>query len=233
MWKQVVYNNDVTNYFVNEDGNIKSGYSGKILKPLLKKDGYYECCLYINKKKVSLCIHRLVAQAFLPNPNNYKVVNHINGVKTDNGVKNLEWCSYQQNAIHAWETGLNNSSAMDKEVNQYSLFNEYIRSYKSCAEATRLTGINHIHCAAKGARKSAGGYLWKFTNDNVPLKRTGREKPVAQYDLSNNLIGKYKSISEAAKQTGINRKGINDCCNKKIKSSGGCIWKFLQEEIVQ
>lgn len=233
MWKQIIYNNNKINYFISTNGEVRSGYTNKILKPLLKKGGYYECCLYINTKKVYLCIHRLVAQAFLPNPNNYKTVNHINGVKTDNNVKNLEWCSYQQNAIHAWKTGLNSSANVDKEVNQYTLSGKFIKSYKSCAEATRMTGINHIHCAAKGARKSAGGFLWKFTEDTVPLKQTGRKKSVAQYDLENNFLKSYESVSEAARQTKINRKGINDCCNQKTKTSGGYIWKFLQEEIVQ
>ena len=129
--------------------------------------------------------------------------------------------------------GLNSSANVDKEVNQYTLSCKFIKSYKSCAEATRMTGINHIHCAAKGARKSAGGFLWKFTEDTVPLKQTGRKKSVAQYDLENNFLKSYESVSEAARQTKINRKGINDCCNQKTKTSGGYIWKFLQEEIVQ
>ena len=121
---------------------------------------------------------------------------------------------------------------MDKVVLQYTMNGTFVKEYKSCAEAVRETGIKHVHCAAKGARKSAGGYKWKFKYEQ-PMKNTGNKKSVVQYDLSGNIIAMYDSISDAARATDINRKCINDCCNKKIKTSGGYIWKFLSEEIVQ
>lgn len=121
---------------------------------------------------------------------------------------------------------------MDKAVLQYTMNGTFVKEYKSCAEAVRETGIKHVHCAAKGARKSAGGYKWKFKYEQQ-MKNTGNKKSVVQYDLSGNIIAMYDSISDAARATDINRKCINDCCNKKIKTSGGYIWKFLSEEIVQ
>lgn len=226
MYKDIIYKGIKTNYQVDEFGNVKSLFSNKILKPNLKRTGYYGYCLYINKKKITILAHHLVAEAFIDNPNNYTVINHIDGNKLNNSVKNLEWCSYSDNAKHAWNTGLNNSDSIDKSVIQYTMNGKFIKEYKSCAEAVRETGIKHVHCAAKGARKSAGGYIWRFKY-NQPIKDTGNKKPVIQYDLYNNKIAQYDSISDAAKETGIIRKGINDCCNGKLQTSGGYIWKFL------
>lgn len=226
MYKDIIYRGEKANYQVDEFGNVKSLFNNKILKPSLKSSGYYGYCLYIHKKKVTIFAHQLVAQAFIKNPNNYPVVNHIDGNKTNNYFQNLEWCSYQTNSKHAWAIGLNDSKQADKAVLQYSFDGVLIKEYKSSAEAARQTGVKHVHCAAKGARKSAGGYIWKFKNEQK-IKDTGLRKPIVQLDKNNCVIKHYKSISEAARQTQINRKGINDCCNGRIKTSGGYIWKFL------
>lgn len=68
-----------------------------ILKPRVDGNGYLECCLWKNNKQRQLLIHRLVAEAFIPNPDNLPQVNHINEDKTDNRVENLEWCTASYN----------------------------------------------------------------------------------------------------------------------------------------
>lgn len=222
------------NYSVNENSNIRNDATSFVLKPKEKKNGYYEYCLYDEKhQKHYVLAHRLVAEAFLSNPNKYKVVNHIDGNKHNNSVMNLEWCSYKENAIHAWQNGLNSSKKVDRAVRQYDLNGNFLKEYKNCVEAVRATGIKHVHCAAVGKRKTAGGYTWKFINADIPVKSVGKKKAVIQYDLKNTKIKEYLSISEAARQTKINRKSINDCCNGKLKTAGNFIWRFLQEDIVQ
>lgn len=91
---------DSDNYFVREDGKI-IGKSGKILKPATTIYGYNEVSIKLNGKFKSQKVHRLVAQAFIPNPYNLPEVNHINGIKTDNRVENLEWVTSQDNQLHA------------------------------------------------------------------------------------------------------------------------------------
>ena len=90
-------------YFRNNKGKRK--YLGKILKPKYR-NGYQFINLNKNKKCQTFSIHRLVALHFIPNPNNYKLVNHKDGIKSNNNIENLEWCDYSYNLKHARENNL-------------------------------------------------------------------------------------------------------------------------------
>lgn len=93
-------------YKVNSYGQVKSYKrykEGRVLSPYIDKDGYYCNSLRVNGRSKAIKVHRAVALAFLDNPNSYKQVNHKNGLKFDNSVDNLEWCSNLTNQRHAWE----------------------------------------------------------------------------------------------------------------------------------
>ena len=81
---------------------------GKILKPKLDKYGYKTIVLSKNGKRHNYTIHRLVAKAFIPNPNNLPQVNHKDGDKLNNNIENLEWCTCKENQKHKWKNGLAN-----------------------------------------------------------------------------------------------------------------------------
>lgn len=113
VWKDVVGYEGI--YKISSKGRLKSldmitrgknksirKVKGKILKPSISKG--YECTMLQNKGKKSIRIHRLVALAFLDNPTNKKCVNHINGIRDDNRVANLEWCSHRENTVHSEKT---------------------------------------------------------------------------------------------------------------------------------
>lgn len=233
MWKTVAYQGIDTKYEVSNTGEVRNKKTLQVLKPRLKKNGYLEYCIYPKPgQKTFLTGHKLVASAFIPNPDNLPTINHIDGNKQNNNVENLEWASFQENIQHAWNSGLASTTSLDKAVRQYTLNGTFVKEYKSCAEAVRETGIGHVHDAAKGTRNSAGGYYWEFVN-YVPLKKTGNKIKIAQYDLNMNLIKIYESISKAAEESDINRVSINGCANGKQKTAGGFIWKKIQEDIVQ
>lgn len=94
-------------YLVSKDGRVFSIQQGKLkqLKPSVDQ-GYKKVYLYVNKKRKTFRVHRLVAMCYLDNDNNYKQVNHKNGIKIDNRVENLEWCTAKQNDEHARKMGL-------------------------------------------------------------------------------------------------------------------------------
>ena len=106
-------------YQISTFGRVKSFYRGKqrILAPFIDKDGYFQIALGRGKK---FKIHRLVATAFIPNPDDKPQINHIDGNKMNNHVNNLEWCTNRENQNHALQTGLIKSSRgnvlEDKEV---------------------------------------------------------------------------------------------------------------------
>ena len=93
-------------YQISNLGRVKNGKTGKILKPYQTQKAYLTVGFWLNGKKKRLYIHRLVAQAFLLNPQNFPEVNHINGSKTDNCLCNLEWSSSSANVAHAYQNGL-------------------------------------------------------------------------------------------------------------------------------
>lgn len=106
-----------TNYKIDAIGNVY-GSSGNILKPAKDHKGYLRVAIMLNGKLTSKRVHRLVSDAFISNPENKPCVNHINGIKTDNRVENLEWCTYKENTRHAIENNLFyfNTSEQSKNI---------------------------------------------------------------------------------------------------------------------
>jgi len=121
--------------------------------------GYRRICLTKNKVEKNKHIHKLVAEAFIPNPNNYSYVNHIDGNKQNNYIDNLEWCTLYQNNTHAYKTGLRKSTDITP-ILQYDLEGNFIREYKSINEASKETNldIRHISRNINGIGKQIGGY---------------------------------------------------------------------------
>jgi len=112
-WKDI---EEFPNYRVSNFGNVWSKKNNIVLKPYKTNRGYLTVGFWLNGKKKRLSIHRLVAQAFLPNPDNLPEVNHINGCKTDNSLKNLEWASGRNNVLHAYQTKLRKTKLSKTQV---------------------------------------------------------------------------------------------------------------------
>ena len=96
------------NYFISKDGKVIR--NGKTLKPNVNNKGYYSVKLYLDGIYKYATVHRLVAKAFVSNPNNYSYVNHIDGNKQNNKYTNLEWCTNSHNLKHAYQLGLKSAT---------------------------------------------------------------------------------------------------------------------------
>ena len=118
MWKNIIYDGLDTNYMVSDDGKVKNP-KGKEMK-LQIQQGYCHVTIQINKKGKRFRVHRLVAEAFIPNPENKPYVNHIDGNRMNNNINNLEWVTPQENTLHAVSTGLMQPTR-EKEVIQFDL----------------------------------------------------------------------------------------------------------------
>ena len=162
-WKPVVGYEG--HYQVSNFGRVKSIKFGKeiMLKQHINiKGGYYYVCLLKNGKHKNYYVHRLVAQAFIPNPNNLPQVNHKDENKTNNNVDNLEWCTNEYN--HNYGT-INEriSQSQSKPVLQYDLNGNFIKEWKSVNECGR-NGFNQgdICKCCNGKRKTAKGFIWRY-----------------------------------------------------------------------
>lgn len=171
IWKEFMV--DGLKYEISNIGNIRSKgsdkyHKGKELKPYKTKNGYLQ--IVLTSKHIHKYIHRLVAEAFVLNPNNYDEVNHINEDKTDNRAENLEWCTHNYNynygsrieRIRQKRIGQYNTKN-SKKVGQYDKNGKLVKVFESGMEAKR-NGYNnaHISMCCRGLRKTANGCMWKY-----------------------------------------------------------------------
>lgn len=101
---------DCSDYLVSKDGEVFSLLSMKIIKPFKMKIGYLAFDMRIDGNRKVKYLHRAVAEAFIDNHESKPHVNHKDGIKTNNSIDNLEWCTKKENLIHAWKTGLNKTT---------------------------------------------------------------------------------------------------------------------------
>lgn len=149
-----------------KDGK-KYHYKEKILKGSLDNSGYPQVSL---RNKHGIKVHCLVAEAFIPNPENKPQVNHKNEIKTDNYVDNLEWMTAKENTNYGTRNaraGKGIAKALSKPVAQYTKTGELVEVWSSTREAGRQLGLGHSNIikVIQGKCKTCGGFVWKYVED--------------------------------------------------------------------
>ena len=143
-------------------------YKGRILKFTTDNSGYPMVTLSALGKIKTFRIHRLVADVFIENPESKKTVNHINAIKTDNRIENLEWATQLENNQHAINTGLGKRNTIKGKVrrtaiSQFTLDGIWIADFNSIASASEKYGYSCccVGRCVSGKTKTSHGFLWK------------------------------------------------------------------------
>lgn len=201
IWRPVVGYEGL--YEVSNLGNVKSlsrpvfrsknGYtkvSERIMSKILTKSGYYRVPLSKDMAKTKIFfVHRLVAMAFILNPDNKPFIDHINGITTDNRLENLRWCTHKENCNfelahkHQSECKIGDKNPQfgklgilskdHKVVLQYDINGNFLNKFYGISEASREMGIpiQNISKVCRGKRNSAGGYIWRFENGDTNISK--------------------------------------------------------------
>lgn len=229
--KQIIVDNVVTNYFIDENGLCYNKKTGEYLKGQVSNSGYLNYNLRYNGIVKRHYAHRLVAQAYLSNPNNFPVVNHKDGNKLNNNMNNLEWTTASANQKHAIKNGLRKF----KTIYQYNVNKELINSYKTLEDVARAgfdlySVSNEVRKPDNKPKNLTIGFYWSYSSEpNFMVEEavnTGKAKIVYQYDKSGKLLGEYPSVSAAAKAVGGVHSHIGECCRGKLKSYKGFVWSY-------
>lgn len=205
--------------FADIDGSIytyRSNYRGRCTDRVIKKRqrkmqcGYMYCGIYNSKEErcISRRVHRVIAETFIPNPNNHPVVGHRNNIKDDNRVENLYWTTYSENTQKAVNDGLlvndkGYDDSQSKPVNIYNTHtNELIGSYGSLKEAVRLTGLSltTLSRQAKYKRPTRKDFYCRYQDDidvNAPTV-------VGMFDFdTDELLETFVNYRQASKKLAL------------------------------
>ena len=234
-------------YEVSDQGRLRNINTGRVFTGTKDAFGYKHVRLVNDGQYFLKKVHRLVAEAFIENPESKPIVDHINNDKTDNRVENLRWCTYSENCRNYIESDKYVPGCKVKKIAQYDMQGNLIGTFGNTWEAAAATGIQHftIYPAAKGLLKTAGGYMWRFYSDSpektIDIRTDHRLRPVIRIQ-SDGKEKRYESVMAAACEIKAEQSKtvtgsavsvsmtIRSAAKGVTKTAYGYRWKFVDEE---
>lgn len=205
VWRDVVSYEGI--YQVSNLGRIKSnhvhGKQGGLRTPRKDKDGYLVLFLYKAGKKAVKKVHRLVAIAFISNPNDKPCIDHVNTIKTDNRVNNLRWCTINENA-------------------ENPLSRAHLSKARTGTKASAET-------KAKFSEQRKGELNSMYGKNHTEEAKMKMSIPILQLDLDGNIVNEFYGATDAFAKTGIYRQTIVGVLKGRGKTAGGYKWKYKYE----
>lgn len=186
--EEIQYIKDSDNYYISINGNVYVKYDEGFLKKKLYLNPYNQylyCGIKYQSKMITKRVHRLVANAFIPNPNNYLVVGHLDNVKSHNTVDNLYWTTTSDNTKKAFDDGLakNAKGFEDSQSHPVIVYNQdwiMIDICGSCIEASKKYGVSKStvcrHCKDGVKTKSRSGYYFRYLSSLTTIESIGNLK---------------------------------------------------------
>ena len=256
-WKQSRFKN----YLVSNYGRIKRKahvtipeatnnhthhrtYTEKISKLTINKYGYVEYRFSEDGRLHGSTIHKIVAEAFIPKPDNLTFINHKNEDKSDNRVENLEWCSAQYNSNYGTCQQRRAKSVRELrrerivDVDQYSINGTLIRSYHTKGELDDFGFcVKTVLRSCKRQQETANGYVWRFKGESyskpviIDSKGGTIRRKIDCFTLDGIFVRTFDNLLDAALFMGGRNKRppICECANGKKLSAFGYIWKYKSD----
>ena len=218
--------------------------NGHILKQYLYPNGYMFVRFRLNGKRITLLVHRVIATCFLPNPNNYPVVNHKDNNRANNVVSNLEWCTREYNEAYKKNFGTSQEQIKGRPVFAVNLKTGKVLRFKSQSEAARQLDINvsHINAVVKGRKPTAGGYWFVEDESEITEEKIIEIKDKMKFrggviavNSENGEVFQFESQSEAARKLEIDNSNITKVVKSKryYKTAGGFWFCYVDENTVE
>lgn len=233
IWKDI--NGHEGRYQISNKGRVKrlaSSAGKRTFKEEIKKPTYLINGLnpYVTLNTSKIKVSRLVAEAFVNNPNGYRFIKHKNGNTIDLCAENLEWTN---NKSSICRSGVNNGI-----IKVDTISGEIINTYESIKQASADSGVSEsqIKASCRGVSHKTGDYMYFFDEDRpmiaerIQQYKDKHERVVFQLNKSGTIIDIFNSITLASLKTGISYHNIWNCCTGKVKSSKGYRFSFSEEQ---
>lgn len=215
-------------YAVTRDGRVWSFRSKKFLKPAENDKGYLQVCLYGIRRNKHPQIHRLVAEAFIrnPNPEEKTQVNHLDENKKHNYVENLDWVSPKENVNY----GTRNKRDSEKKSHPVYCYNNNT-VYPSASDAAKQLGLHQTEvsrCCRKERCQTHGYYFCLAEEKDTFIPQKSKSAPKAVLCIELNKI--FRSANAAEREVGSHAASIGACCRGERHTAGGYHWRYPTED---